>query len=196
MKKTHNHTLLLALCLGAASCTPHQVQEPLRPAALNPAPIKPVTATALPNVDATVPSAPGSYTPPNVTTASAGGDLQAIPQLPTSSSSNITALSDNIKVGPDIDFGRNDVLGTWNVSAQADTCALNLSLTTWTAGFRASTRKCSNSTLTTIGSWTLAGKQLTLSNAQGTTLARLVASGPNRFDGTTTNGGKAISVFR
>lgn len=73
---------------------------------------------------------------------------------------------------------------------------MNLSLTTWTGGFRASTRNCTNETLVAIGAWQLSGKQLTLLDATGNTISRLFASGPNRFDGTTESGGKAISAFR
>lgn len=198
MKKIYSHATLLAISISAAACAPQQLrqlQQPITPTALTPAPIVPVASGALPKTDTTIPSKPSGYTPPKINTASAGGDLQAIPQLPEQNKTSV-ALSDNITVGPDINFGRNAVLGAWTVSAKADTCALNLSLTTWTAGFRASTRKCTDSTLTSIGSWKLTGKQLTLSNAQGATIARLVASGPNRFDGSTLSGGKAISVFR
>lgn len=198
MKKIYNHATLLAISMSVAACAPQQLQQlqqPLAPTALTPAPVAPVTSGALPKANTTIPNKPSGYTPPKINTASTGGDLQAIPQLPKQTRTT-ASLSDNITVGPDIDFGRNAVLGAWTVSAKADTCALNLSLTTWTAGFRASTRKCSDSTLTSIGSWKLAGKQLTLSNSQGATIARLIASGPNRFDGSTESGGKAISVFR
>ncbi|MEP2942402.1 MAG: AprI/Inh family metalloprotease inhibitor [Hyphomicrobiales bacterium] len=196
MKKIHSQSTLIAISIGVAACAPQQrLQQPITPTALTPAPVAPVASNPLPTANTTVPTAPRGYTPPKIETASAGGDLQAIPQLPKQTNTGVS-LSDNITVGPDIDFGRNAVLGAWNVSAKADTCALNLSLTTWTAGFRASTRKCSDSTLVSIGSWKLTGKQLTLSNAQGATIARLIASGPNRFDGSTESGGKAISVFR
>lgn len=194
MNKLNRFALFPVIGVFLAGCGP-QAHQALRPSSLTPAPVAPVQSRALPSPDPTVPYRPDGYTPPEVTTAAAGGgDLQAIPELP----SQRTALtrSSNITVGPDIEFGRNAVLGAWNVSAKADTCALNLSLTTWTNGFRASTRKCNDQTLTSIGSWTLAGKQLTLSNASGQTVARLQASGPNRFDGSTEVGGKPISVFR
>lgn len=193
MKKILSHTTLLAICFGFAACAPQP--QTLRPAPLTPAPIAPVSSSPLPSANTSIPSTPGSYTPPNIATAATGGDLQAIPQLPTATRTGVT-LSDNVTVGPDIDFGRNAVLGAWNVSAQADTCALNLSLTTWTGGFRASTRKCSTDALVSIGAWALEGKQLTLFNAQGGTIARLITSGPNRFDGSTESGSNAISVFR
>lgn len=194
MNTLYKCTSLLACLALLAACGPRG-QQPLRPSALRPAPVAPVTSTSIPSPDPTVPNQPGGYTPPQVAAASTGAaDLQAIPQLP-GAGTGVTKAS-TVTVSPDIDFDKNAVLGAWNVSAQADTCALNLSLTTWTKGFRASTRKCSNKTLLNIGTWTLAGKQLTLSNANGDTLARLVASGPNRFDGSTEAGAKPISVFR
>lgn len=187
-----------------SACATQPPPQALRPAPLNPVPVAPVSSSALPPATVgsgslgTVPSAPGPYTPPvpgGLAGGPSSGDLQAIPSLPNRSSAGV-ALSDNVSVSPDIDFNRNAVLGSWNVSASGDTCALNLSLTTWTGGFRASTRKCSNATLVSIGAWNQADKQLTLLNAQGGTVARLVASGPNRFDGTTESGGTSISVFR
>lgn len=190
MMKFFNPATLTAICFGLSACAP--APQSLRPSPLQPAPVAPVSSSSLP--PASIPNAPGGYTPPGIA-ATGGNDLQAIPQLPAAANTGVS-LSDNVSVSPDIDFNRNAVLGAWNVSARADTCALNLSLTTWTGGFRASTRKCSDELLLKIGAWTLDGKQLTLLNAQGETLARLVTSGPNRFDGTTEAGGSAISVFR
>lgn len=185
------HRLLLLTAFASLAACSTQPQT-LRPPPLQPAPVAPVSSSALPPAAPIVSAQPGVYAPPGPA-AAAGGDLQAIPTLPSNTG---VATDGNIAVGPDIDFGRNAVLGTWNVSSQFDTCALNLSLTTWKGGFRASTRRCTNNTLLGIGAWSLSGKQLILSNAEGDTLARLDASGPNRFDGVTDAGGKAISVFR
>ena len=191
-------TFVLGLSGALAACQTTAVSPQLaQPAPLNPAPIAPVSSTALSPVGgAPVAGAPSTGLPAQVGDGANGQvqDLQAIPTLSTSSAG--VSRVQTVSVSPTIDFGRNAVLGAWNVSTTDDSCALNLSLTTWTGGFRASTRKCSTDQLNTIGAWNVAGKQLTLFNKTGGVIARLVASGDNRFDGTTETGGASISVFR
>lgn len=191
-------TLVIGLCSTLAACQTAAVAPQLAaPEPLQPAPVAPVSATTLSPVGA----APAAAGTPAVNAAQAGAaangqvqDLQAIPSI-TRSAAGVTSVQ-TVTVSPSIDFGRNAVLGAWNVSTSADSCALNLSLTTWTGGFRASTRKCSTDQLLGIGAWNVAGKQLSLFNKTGGLIARLVASGDNRFDGTTEAGGSSISVFR
>ena len=197
MSKLFVQTLAIGLCGALAACQTTAVAPQLaQPAPLQPAPIAPVASTSLSPVG----SAPAAGVSA-VNAAQAGAaassqaqDLQAIPSLAPPSSG--VSQVQTVVVSPTINFGRNAVLGAWNVSTNADSCALNLSLTTWTGGFRASTRKCSTDQLIGIGAWNVAGKQLTLYNKAGGVVARLVASGDNRFDGTTETGGASISVFR
>ena len=190
-------SVIVGLCGALAACQTTAVTPQIaQPAPLQPAPIAPVSSTSLAPVGSQ-PAAASSAANAAQSAASAGAqtqDLQAIPTLskPTTGVTRVQTVS----VSPSINFGRNAVLGAWNVSTTADTCALNLSLTTWTGGFRASTRKCSTSQLTSIGAWNVAGKQLSLFNKTGGLIARLVVSGDNRFDGTTEAGGSSISVFR
>lgn len=206
MKNVMCKMSVIAACTALAACGPDSVQlAALQAPPLEPAPVGAVTAGSLPplgsQVSGTLPTGqgvPGQLPQAGNTGLAVGGsdgqDLQAIPTLPSQGTG--VAGSRQVLVSPTIDFGRNAVLGAWNVSSQSDTCNLNLSLTTWTGGFRASTRKCSNPSLTGIGAWTLSGKQLLLLDTKGGPLARLVASGDNRFDGTTETGSKSISVFR
>ncbi len=70
-----------------------------------------------------------------------------------------------------------------------------MTLTSWTGGYRASTRGCSNATLKSISAWNLQGAQVTLAGTGGAPVAHLNASGNSRFDGTTDAGGK-VSFFR
>ena len=198
MSKLLIQTLAMGLCGTLAACqttavTPQLAQQP---APLQPAPIAPVSSTSLSPVGAAAAARVSALNAPQSALPSGGQvqDLQAIPTL-TRSRAGVSRVQ-TVSVSPTINFGRNAVLGAWNVSTKADTCALNLSLTTWTGGFRASTRKCSTDQLSTIGAWNVAGKQLTLYNKTGGVIARLVASGDNRFDGTTETGGTSISVFR
>ena len=197
MKKLILQTLVMGFCGTLAACQTTAVSPQLvQPAPLQPAPIAPVSATSLSPVGAAPATGETALNAAQSGIPAAGQpqDLQAIPTLSTSSAG--VSRVQTVSVSPSIDFGRNAVLGAWNVSTNADSCALNLSLTTWTGGFRASTRKCSTDQLQTIGAWNVAGKQLTLFNKTGGVIARLVASGDNRFDGTTEAGGASISVFR
>ncbi|MEP1441703.1 MAG: AprI/Inh family metalloprotease inhibitor [Hyphomicrobiales bacterium] len=198
MKNLILQSTIIGLCGALAACQTTAVAPQLaQPAPLKPAPIAPVSSSTLTPVGAASSAASSAASAAQTATASASSqvqDLQAIPTLSTPRT-GVTRVQ-TVSVSPSIDFGRNAVLGAWNVSTSADTCALNLSLTTWTGGFRASTRKCSTSQLTDIGAWNVAGKQLSLFNRTGGLIARLVVSGDNRFDGTTESGGSSISVFR
>ena len=197
MSKLLIKTLAMGLCGALAACQTTAVTPQLaQPAPLQPAPIAPVSSTSLSPVGAAPAARVSALNAPQSALPSGGQvqDLQAIPTL-TRSRAGVSRVQ-TVSVSPTIDFGRNAVLGAWNVSTNDDSCALNLSLTTWTGGFRASTRKCSTDQLIGIGAWNVAGKQLTLYNKTGGVIARLVTSGDNRFDGTTETGGASISVFR
>jgi hypothetical protein len=92
-------------------------------------------------------------------------------------------------------LGRTDLLGGWTISSSGDSCQLFMTLTSWTGGYRASTRGCSNATLKSISAWNLAGTQVTLAGSGGAPVAHLSSSGASRFDGSTTAGGQ-ISFYR
>lgn len=85
-------------------------------------------------------------------------------------------------------LGRTDLLGGWTISSSGDSCQLFMTLTSWTGGYRASTRGCNNETLKSISAWNLSGKQVVLAGTGGTPLATLFPSGTSRFDGQTGQG--------
>ena len=91
--------------------------------------------------------------------------------------------------------GRTDMLGGWAVASGGDRCQLFMTLTTWSGGYRATTRGCSSETLKGISAWDLNGKQVVLKDSGGTRIASLYATGAERFNGQTT-AGSAISVSR
>ncbi|HZP21113.1 MAG TPA: AprI/Inh family metalloprotease inhibitor [Bauldia sp.] len=93
-------------------------------------------------------------------------------------------------------LGRTDLLGGWTISASGDSCQLFMTLTSWTGGYRASTRGCNNAMLKSISAWNLEGKQVTLAGAGGVPVARLSQSGAGRFDGTAEGGGGAVTFYR
>ncbi|MTI17834.1 hypothetical protein E1162_11355 [Rhodobacteraceae bacterium RKSG542] len=89
---------------------------------------------------------------------------------------------------------RTDLLGGWNVSSGADSCKLFMTLTTWSGGYRANTRGCSNENLSRIAAWDLNGSQVVLKDAAGGNVATLNGAG-GQFNGATTSG-EGISFAR
>ena len=134
---------------------------------------KPVETGALP---------PPTGTAPSGTTASAepipGADAGAAAAPPP----------------PPGTISRTDLLGGWTISSGGDSCQLFMTLTSWTGGYRASTRGCSSASLKSISAWNLSGKQVVLAGQGGSALGTLNASGGNRFDGTIS--GAAVSFYR
>ena len=95
--------------------------------------------------------------------------------------------------GPAI--GRTDLLGGWTLASASDTCQLFMSLTTWSGGYRATTRGCSSETLQSVSAWNLEGQQVSLLNDSGSTVARLTAASKTQFSGQTA-AGTSVSVSR
>lgn len=94
-----------------------------------------------------------------------------------------------------LNLERSDLLGGWGVTSAGETCQLFMTLTTWTGGYRASTRGCTGDELSTVSAWDLTGKQIVLKNGDGANVATLLATEENRFNGATV-AGRAISVYR
>lgn len=89
----------------------------------------------------------------------------------------------------------DDLIGVWSASTTAATCSINLSLTTWTGGFRGSTRSCGDPQLANLGAWSVEGRQVLLKDGEGNTLARLFRTAEMRYAGQLENG-QAVTVFR
>jgi len=95
-----------------------------------------------------------------------------------------------------LEIGRTDLLGGWALASGGQTCQLFMSLTTWTGGYRASTRGCSEPQLADISAWDLNGKTVTLKGGEGAVpVASLVATDQQTFNGATAQGA-AITVSR
>jgi len=93
-------------------------------------------------------------------------------------------------------LGRTDLLGGWTIASGGDSCQLFMTLTSWTGGYRASTRGCSNVTLKSISAWNLDGKSVVLAGTGGAPVAHLSSSGNNRFDGRTEGGATSVTFYR
>ncbi len=151
------------------------------PEPIQPAPASPVETQALPPVDGAMP----------------GG--QVAEALPNGVDAAGPAMSDAQQPGaapPAGALGRTDLLGGWTIASSGDSCQLFMTLTSWTGGYRASTRGCTTDTLKSISAWSLDGKQVVLAGSGGTPVARLLAAGGNRFDGQTEGEGTPVSFYR
>ncbi|WP_208976935.1 protease inhibitor Inh/omp19 family protein [Stappia sp. ES.058] len=93
------------------------------------------------------------------------------------------------------EIGRSDMLGGWSLASGADNCKLFMTLTTWKGGYRANSRGCATPNLQTVSAWDLQGKQVSLKDGEGATIAELYSTGAERFSGRTASG-VPISVFR
>lgn len=92
-------------------------------------------------------------------------------------------------------IGRTDLLGGWTIASSGDSCQLFMTLTSWTGGYRASTRGCSSEQLKSISAWNLNGSQVVLAGQGGTPVATLQNAGGTRFDGQIAGGGP-VSFYR
>lgn len=97
-------------------------------------------------------------------------------------------------VAPVVQLSRADMLGAWQLVSSADSCQLFMTLTTWTGGYRATTKGCTSTELANITAWDLTNNQVVLVGATGSQVASLNGSG-NRFSGATKSG-SAVTVSR
>lgn len=91
-------------------------------------------------------------------------------------------------------LARTDLLGGWTIVASGDSCQLFMTLTSWTGGYRASTRGCSSELLKSVSAWNLQGAEVILAGQGGAPMARLASTGTNRFDGQAN--GQMVSFYR
>lgn len=187
---------LTALGLSLAGCSSMGLERfggSNRAASLPPAPTAPVQSQGLeplviqPQGAAQVvgvnPQATGQQPFNNAMGAEA-----ELPNMP----GQVAAIPSSAKV-----LSRTDLLGAWTLASGAEQCKLNINLTTWTGGYRASSRGCQSPDLQRINAWTLAGKQVVLLAEDGQTIvARLHSTSAGRFDGQAQQDGRAVSFFR
>lgn len=90
---------------------------------------------------------------------------------------------------------KEDLLGQWTIADSTSSCQLNVSLTGWSGGYRASTRNCTSEELKKIGAWNIEGSNVVLKDQAGQPLAALARTGERRFDGSLAIGG-AVAILR
>lgn len=106
-----------------------------------------------------------------------------------------TALAPPLADGESAEVSEDDLIGVWSASTPSATCSINLSLTTWTGGYRASTRNCGDVQLAALSAWSVEGRQVLLKGEDGAPLARLFRTGGTRYAGQLESG-QGLTVFR
>lgn len=179
MRLTSVASVASALVLSACmSFSPPPQQQRIVP--LAPQPVNPVASQALP--------------PPAMPTApQAGIDPMTGQPIGTMAAVTPTAPADPA-AAPEV--RKADLIGGWTLASAGETCQLSMNLTTWTGGYRASTRGCLSDELKAVGAWDVAGKEVLLKDASGSVVARLYATAPNRYSGQTDIGKRGVQFFR
>ena len=161
---------------------PWQQQRAQSPAPLNPAAQPPVESSNLP------PPSDGQQQQAGVAPGASDGADSNQPLAQPQVANNAPASSGQI--------GRTDLLGGWTITSGGDSCQLFMTLTSWTGGYRASTRGCNSTVLKSISAWNLQGRQVVLAGQGGTPVAHLASSGTNRFDGQVDGQGTTVTFYR
>lgn len=167
---TFSRTGFIALSLfmlgagGCASSRMGSLEQP-QPAPLPAAPAGQVSQNQLPppskpSDSSQFPAAPGSSAAPMDTASAEAG------------AADITA---------------GGVAGVWNARVAGQNCRIATPQTKFGQGYRAGPLHCPPP-LDGVKSWAVSGKQLALYDQNGSVLARLYSSAPEKFDGQTTSG--------
>ena len=157
------------------------------------APAGTVTQNQLPAPTSPAPVIAGQTTPgviaPGMSDPNAFPAAPVVPGAPATGTKPVQVASAG---GADVTV--SGVAGVWNVSLAGQNCKVATPQTKYGQGFRAGPLKCPGE-MANVKSWNVAGKQLSLYDESGATIARLFTTTPGRFDGQTT-GGSPISLSR
>ncbi|MBD8891812.1 protease inhibitor Inh/omp19 family protein [Roseibium litorale] len=174
MKKTVSIALMLGLAVAVSGCQRFSGSRDY----VAPLPATPTTPVGQGSLQPLDPMAPAPGTVQDAQTA--GTDLSASPVTEPSGA---------------IEISRSDMAGGWKLSSGGDSCMAFMALTTWSGGYRANTRGCTNAVLSSIAAWNLSGKQVELKDSTGAVVAQLYATSTQQFNGQTSTGA-AVSLFR
>jgi hypothetical protein len=167
-----------AIALAGCSSTRFSSMDSTQPAPLPAAPSGSVSSSQLPP-----PAQPGTADPSKFPAAPGGGTQVA--SLPPAGGQPPAGAAD---------LTPSSVAGVWNVSVSGQSCKVATPQTKFGSGYRAGPLHCPPP-IDGIKSWNVSGKQLTLFDSDGGTLARLYSSGGEKFDGQTSSG-QPISLTR
>ncbi len=157
------------------------------------APTAPVTSSALPPPPAvTAPTtAVGTPVDPMQPGQPPAGTAAGIPIAAATPPKAAEPVAND--KGPAI--GRGDLAGGWRISSGSDSCQLFITLTSWSGGYRASSKGCNTAELQRISAWDVSGRQVSLKSGDGAVVAVLTSAGQEKFAGTTSSK-QAISLSR
>lgn len=208
VQRARTLVLMAGASLLAAGC--FSTSDP-GPAPLVAAPSAPIERADLapPIPPPSAPTAPLGSPPPGPLATSADplaplGDPYGVPPPaseplpPLPGETQLAAATPSAPAAPPapVNVGRTDLLGRWTISANGESCDIYMSLTTWTGGYRASTRGCNSPSLANISAWDLSGRTVTLKGGDGGgSVASLTATDGQRFSGSTADGA-GITVSR
>jgi hypothetical protein len=158
------------MALAASGCQSSRMSslDTQQPAPLEAAPAGTVTGGALPP-----PAAPGTAT--SQFPAAPGEQVAGLPPAEAAPPAGAPDLTPGV------------VAGVWKASVSGQSCQVATSLTKLGANNRAAPLRCA-APIDGVKSWNVAGKQLTLYDETGNTVARLYSSGTEKFDGQTETG--------
>jgi len=83
---------------------------------------------------------------------------------------------------------RESMAGTWTVASDNPDCRIILAFTKWSGGYRAATRRCNSSELSSISAWDVHGSLVVLVDGNGNRVASLQSAGAERYAGSTASG--------
>ena len=165
-----------ALTVSGCSSTRFSSMDSTQPAPLEPAPAGTVSSSQLPP-----PAQPGVNDPSQFPEAPKNTEVASLPP-------------DGSAPAGAADLTPSSVAGVWNVSVAGQSCKVATPQTKFGSGYRAGPPRCP-APIDGVKSWNVAGKQLTLYDQDGGTLARLYSSGGESFNGQTSTG-QPISLTR
>ena len=195
MQTIHKSAALAALSmLLLAGCQSTRMDSiDTAPTPVYAAPAGTVTQNQLPAPSSPAPVVVGQATPgviaPGMSDPNAFPAAPVAPGAPAAGTKPVEVASAG---GADVTV--SSVAGVWSVSLAGQSCKVATPQTKYGQGFRAGPLKCPGE-MANVKSWNVAGKQLSLYDENGATIARLFTTTPGRFDGQTT-GGSPISLSR
>jgi Protease inhibitor Inh len=194
LARTFLFAVMAAFALAGCNRSFNTLETRAPPQPLPSAPLEPVQTSQLnpASPDSQVPSPIAGQIDSNDQYASLDGASSAPQTLePQSQESAMAAPSG--QNGPTL--SREEMAGTWTVASDNPDCRIILAFTKWSGGYRAATRRCNSTELGAVTAWDVKGQSVVLVDSNGSTVASLYSSGPERYDGSLA-GGTAISFSR
>lgn len=183
MRVVHAVTgLVLLAALAGCNRTADLYQQssaPVAPAPVNPQPIGGVQSSGLSDPTGQQPMTPGQF--------------PAAPQSPAQTQVASAGAAGTPPANA-MDIKKDQMVGGWKVSAAGTSCNMFLTLTKFGNASRGGTSRCVGE-LTTMRSWDVSGKQVTLMDASGNPIGKLFKTSDNQYSGST-NSGTQVSITR